>query len=60
MVRLKSYLWAMGKETKDWKEMYEGRAMVPACTPGNPDEFPEFINDTTRSEEHTSELQSRT
>ena len=54
MVRLRSYLWAMGKETKDWKEMYEGRAMVPAGTPGNPGEFPEFINDTTYWSENIS------
>ena len=54
MVRLRSYLWAMGKETKDWKEMYEGRVMVPAGTPGNPGDFPEFINDTTYWSENIS------
>ncbi|MBR6359571.1 MAG: hypothetical protein IKS11_07975 [Lachnospiraceae bacterium] len=47
MNRLKSYLWAMDNNTKDWKEMYEGRIMIPAGTPGNPTELPEFENDMT-------------
>lgn len=47
MIRLKSYLSAMDEKTKGWKEMYEGRVMVPAGTPGNPTEFPVFYNDTT-------------
>lgn len=47
MIRLKSYLSAMDEKTKGWKEMYEGRIMVPAGTPGNPSEFPIFYNDTT-------------
>ncbi len=37
----------MDNNTKDWKEMYEGRIMIPAGTPGNPTELPEFENDTT-------------
>lgn len=44
MIRLKSYLSAMDEKTKGWKEMYEGRVMVPAGTPGNPTEFPVFYN----------------
>lgn len=47
MIRLKRYLTAMDEKTKDWKEMYEGRVMVPGCTPGNESEFPVFYNDTT-------------
>ncbi len=47
MIRLKSYLSAMDEKTKGWKEMYEGRVMVPAGTPGNPTEFPVFYNDAT-------------
>lgn len=47
MIRLKSYLSAMDEKSKGWKEMYEGRVMVPANTPGNPTEFPAFYNDTT-------------
>ena len=47
MIRLKSYLSAMDEKTKGWKEMYEGRVMVPAGTPGNPTEFPVFYNDST-------------
>lgn len=47
MVRLKSYLSAMDEKTKGWKEMYEGRVMVPPNTPGNATEFPVFYNDTT-------------
>lgn len=37
----------MDEKTKGWKEMYEGRIIVPAGTPGNPSEFPIFYNDTT-------------
>ena len=35
----------MDNATKDYKEMYEARIVIPACTPGNPLEFPVFGSD---------------
>ena len=46
MKRLKAYLLSMDNATVNYKEMYEGRVMIPARTPGNPTDFPEFTNDT--------------
>ena len=40
MTRLKSLLMSMENKTKNWREMYEGLIFIPACTPGNPTEFP--------------------
>ena len=37
----------MDNATVNYKEMYEGRMMIPGGTPGNPSDFPEFVNDTT-------------
>lgn len=47
MKRLKAYLLSMDNATVNYKEMYEGRIMIPACTPGNPMDIPKFGNDTT-------------
>ena len=47
MVRLKKYLSSMDENTKGWKEMYEGRVVVPANTPGNDLSTPITYSDTT-------------
>ena len=46
MKRLKAYLSSMDSATTNYREMYEGRVKIPAHTPGNPSDFPEFTNDT--------------
>ena len=47
MTRLKSLLMSMENKTKNWREMYEGLIFIPACTPGNPTEFPVTGSDPT-------------
>ncbi len=47
MTRLKSFLMSMENKTKNWREMYEGMIFIPACTPGNPTEFPVTGSDPT-------------
>ena len=47
MKRLRAYLSQMDNATVNYKEMYEGRVMIPADTPGNPSGIPDFGNDTT-------------
>ena len=47
MTRLKSFLMSMENKTKNWREMYEGLIFIPACTPGNPTEFPVTGSDPT-------------
>lgn len=37
----------MESNTKTFKEMYEGKAIVPPGTPGNPSDFPEIVSDPT-------------
>ena len=37
----------MDNATVNYREMYEGRMMIPGNTPGNDSSFPEFVNDTT-------------
>lgn len=36
----------MDNSTTNYKEMYEGRAVIPPGTPGNPTDFPEVVYDT--------------
>ena len=38
---------SMENKTKNWREMYEGLIFIPACTPGNPTEFPVTGSDPT-------------
>ena len=47
MTRLRSLLMSMENKTKNWREMYEGLIFIPACTPGNPTEFPVTGSDPT-------------
>ena len=47
MTRLKSLLMSMENKTKNWREIYEGLIFIPACTPGNPTEFPVTGSDPT-------------
>lgn len=47
MTRLKSLLMSVENKTKNWREMYEGLIFIPACTPGNPTEFPVTGSDPT-------------
>ena len=45
--RLKNCLLLMENNTKTFKEMYEGKEVIPAGTPGNPSDFPEIASDPT-------------
>lgn len=45
MKRLKNYLLQMENSTTTYREMYEGRIVIPAHTPGNESDFSEFSND---------------
>lgn len=47
MNRLKSCLLQMENNTKTFKEMYEGKVIVPPGTPGNPSGFPDIYSDPT-------------
>ena len=47
MKRLKNCLLLMDNNTKTFKEMYEGKEVIPAGTPGNPSDFPEIVSDPT-------------
>ncbi len=47
MKRLKFYLLSMDNNTTTYKEMYAADTMVPACTPGNPRQEPQFISEPT-------------
>ncbi len=37
----------MDKATVNYREMYEAEVMIPAGTPGNPGDLPEFVSDNT-------------
>ena len=37
----------MDNNTKTFKEMYEGKEVIPAGTPGNPSDLPEIVSDPT-------------
>ncbi|MBR6478166.1 MAG: ATPase [Lachnospiraceae bacterium] len=47
MKRLKAYLSSMDNATENYKEMYEGKVIIPGQTPGNPSDFPVVTYDTT-------------
>lgn len=47
MNRLKNCLLQMESNTKTFKEMYEGKVVVPPGTPGNPSEFIETYSNPT-------------
>lgn len=47
MIRLKNCILQMENNTKTFKEIYEGREVIPSGTPGNPSEFPIIESDPT-------------
>ena len=47
MKRLKSKLLSMDPKTDTYKEMYEGKEIIPPGTEGNPGDFAEIQYDTT-------------
>lgn len=47
MKRLKSYLLSMDNNTTTYKEMYAANTMIPAGTPGNPYDLPQFVSEPT-------------
>lgn len=47
MIRLKNLIFSMGNKTNNWREMYEGLAVIPAGSPGNESGFPEMTYDAT-------------
>lgn len=47
MKRLKNCILQMENNTKTFREMYEGKAIVPPGTPGNPSEFQDSFSDPT-------------
>lgn len=47
MIRLKSTLLKMERNTKTFREMYEAEIVVPPHTPENPSDFPEIDRDST-------------
>lgn len=47
MKRLKFYLLSMDNNTTTYKEMYAANTMIPAGTPGNPYDLPQFVSEPT-------------
>lgn len=47
MIRLKNCILQMENNTKTFKEIYEGKEVIPGGTPGNPTEFPIIESDPT-------------